>query len=302
MKTITKSVRIPDDLVIRLDAEALSTGRTRNAELVALLEESIIEMKYTPGYSLTDPLVMSQDEAITISGGGAYQIRIPRALERAIANDVPEVVECSVEGKRKLETFSEKIRYLIMLGLSTRGTVIRVELETIRDGVYHDKEIDGKFNDLKLVSSEELSQMFLLAKLFKEQMVNTDGHVLVYGMPGTGKSFCTGYLKAITPGECHFIKLMPHGHLKGSGRRVILFWSNEYPHKKKKTLILDDGHCLDNEHLLIFLKKSIKKNVRVIITAQDEHQFDENVLQSIDMKMDFNWNAAGESKWLSSVL
>ncbi len=301
MKTVTKSVRIPDDLVIRLDGEALSTGRTRNAELIALLEESVVEMKYTPNYSSTEPFVMSRDESITMSGGGSYQIRIPHTLERAIVNDVPGVIECSLAGRRKIVTFSEKIRYLIMLGLSSRGTVIRVELETVRDSVYHDDEIDAKFNDLKLVNSEDLSQMFLLAKMFEEQVVKTDGHVLVYGMPGTGKSFCTGYFKAINPGECHFIKLAPHGSLKKPESRVILFWSNELFHKKKKTLILDDGHCLDNEYLLIFLKKSIKKNVRVIITAQNQRQFDEDVLQSIDVKMDFNWNASGEASWLSSV-
>ncbi|MEY8940871.1 hypothetical protein AB9K36_03675 [Klebsiella michiganensis] len=69
MKISTKNVRISDDLISRVDAELSRTGRTRNAELVALLEEAIIEMKYSRGYALTDPELITDDENITLSGG-----------------------------------------------------------------------------------------------------------------------------------------------------------------------------------------------------------------------------------------
>ncbi|MDH8270671.1 hypothetical protein QIG44_26785, partial [Klebsiella pneumoniae] len=79
------------------------------AELVALLEEAIIEMKYSRGYALTDPELITDDENITLSGGDSYQIRIPQLLERVIVDNVPGLIEFTRDKRHSNETFSEKV-------------------------------------------------------------------------------------------------------------------------------------------------------------------------------------------------
>lgn len=286
MKITTKNVRIPDELIARLDSESSRTGRTRNAELVALLEEAIIEMKYSRGYELTDPELITGDETITLSGAGSYQIRIPQLLEQVIVNDVPGIVDFNWETRHASETFSEKVRYLLLRGLSSRGAVITVELESISGSVYQDSEIEKKFIEYKKGVSSQLDRMLELGESFNDFMQQSDGHVYLCGKSGTGKSFCAGYYKYKNHGECHFLNLMLPETRSATPRRVILLWSNDKKYKYKKTLILDEAHCLDNEYLSIFLKKSEDKNVRVILISQDEGNFNKEILSLITHKVE----------------
>ncbi|MEQ0217898.1 hypothetical protein ABLV18_27690 [Klebsiella sp. CN_Kp114] len=301
MKIMTKNVRISDDLIARIDAELPRTGRTRNAELVALIEEAIIEMKYSRGYELTDPELIAEDETIALSGGGSYQIRIPQPLERIIVDDVPGLVDFSGETRHASETFSEKVRYLLLRGLSSRGAVIAVELESIAGSVYQDKEIEGKFIGYNKGHNSKLDQMLDLGDAFKEFMCRTQGHVLLIGATGTGKSFCTGFYKTVSKGECHFLDLMPQGTRSSNPRRVILLWSNDKKYSDMKTLILDDANCLDNDYLNIFLKKSGKKNVRIVLTCQHETDLDKEVLNSISHKLNCNWGIDGKVVLVSEI-
>lgn len=293
MKIMTKNVRISDDLIARVDAELPRTGRTRNAELVALLEEAIIEMKYSQGYELTDPELIAESETIASSGGDSYQIRLPQPLEQVIVDNVPGLVDYSGEARLASETFSEKVRYLLLRGLSSRGSVVAVELESITGSVYQDKEIEGKFIDYKKGHNQKLDQMLDLGGAFKDFMCRTQGHVLLVGKTGTGKSFCTGYYKTTSKCECHFLDLMPQATRGSNPRRIILLWSNDKKYNDKKTLILDDACCLDNDYLNIFLKKSEKKNVRVVLTCQHETDFEKEVLDLISHKIDCDWNMGG---------
>ncbi|WP_243211288.1 ATP-binding protein (plasmid) [Klebsiella pneumoniae] len=301
MKIMTKNVRISDDLIARIDAELSRTGRTRNAELVALLEEAIIEMKYSRGYALTDPELITEDESIVLSGGGSYQIRIPQPLERIIVDNVPGLIEFTGETRHSSETFSEKVRYLLLRGLSSRGAVVAVELESISGGVYQDEDIEKKFITYKKGDNPKLDQMILLGEKFEEFMKRTQGNVLLFGATGTGKSFCAGFYKTANKGECHFLDLMPQGMRSVNPRRVILLWSNDKKYNDNKTLILDDAHCLDNDYLNIFLKKSERKNVRVVLTCHCESVFDKDVLESIDHKLNCNWNKEGNVSWVSEI-
>ncbi|QRC83585.1 hypothetical protein IFY68_05628 (plasmid) [Klebsiella pneumoniae] len=301
MKISTKNVRISDDLISRVDAELSRTGRTRNAELVALLEEAIIEMKYSRGYALTDPELITDDENITLSGGDSYQIRIPQLLERVIVDNVPGLIEFTRDKRHSNETFSEKVRYLLLRGLSSRGAVVAVELESISGVVYQDEEIENKFIACKKGDNQRLDQMIFIGEKFKAFMKRTQGHVLLFGASGTGKSFCTGFYKAANKGVCHFLDLMPQGMRSTTPRRVILLWSNEKKYNFHKTLVLDDAHCLDNDYLNIFLKKSDKKNVRVVLTCQFENAFDKEVLDSISHKLNCNLDKEGNVTWISEI-
>ncbi|EIZ1085984.1 hypothetical protein MPI44_004532 [Klebsiella oxytoca] len=301
MKIMTKNVRISDDLIARVDAELSRTGRTRNAELVSLLEEAIIEMKYSRGYALTDPELITDDENIALSGGDSYQIRIPQPLERVIVDNVPGLIDFTGETRHASETFSEKIRYLLLRGLSSRGAVIAVELESISGGVYQDEEIDKKFIGYKKGDNPKLDKMIMLGEKFEKFMSRTQGHVLLFGASGTGKSFCTGFYKTANKGECHFLDLMPQGIRSAKPRRVIILWSNDKKYNDNKTLILDDANCLDNDYLNIFLKKSERKNVRIVLTCQCEGAFDKDVLDSITHRLDCNWNKEGNVSWVSKM-
>lgn len=292
MKIMTKSVRIPDDLICRLNAESSRTGRTRNAELVVLLEEAIIEMKYSCGHSLESSGLMSGDETLSLSGGDSYQLRIPQTLQRIILHHIPAF---------RQETFSEKVRYLLLVGLSSRGSVIPVELESIRGNVYQDKEIETKFSSYKKGRSQQLDQMLTLGELFTELMQRTSGHVLIYGEPGTGKSFCSGYYKAANSETCHFLDLMPQGLKIITPRRVVLLWANDKNHNEKKTLILDNADHLDNDYFLIFLKKTRKKNVRVFLIGRWMDSFSKDALELIENKIDFNRDINGRLNWVNSL-
>ncbi|PHM72227.1 ATP-binding protein [Xenorhabdus sp. KJ12.1] len=301
MNVITKNVRIPDDLIIRLDAESLRSGRTRNAELVSLLEEAIIESKYSQGYSLADSDKIFGDKTISLTGGDSYQIRMPDSLKKAIMLNVPKLV--NFEGKKLLsqDNFSEKVRYLLLRGLSSRDSVIPVELESIEGHVYHDKEIETKFSGLKMGDSGKLDLLLELGRNFENVMHSTEGHVLVYGAQGTGKSFAASYYKTTNPDLCHYLDLMPKGMRNLLPRRVILLWSNDKKYNKEKILVIDEAQVIDNDYLLFFYKKAKKKNVRLVLITQFPDNFEKSILNLISHKFDFNLEPSGKSIWMKKL-
>lgn len=301
MKTTTKNVRIPDDLIARVDYESSRTGRTRNAELVALLEEATVEMKYGYDCSLRNSSLLISGEKINLSGGDSYQMRIPKPLEQAIVDNFPGSVGVAFDADYTGETFSEKVRYLLLKGLSSRGFVVAVELESIIGNVYQDKEIEKKISGYKKGDSPKIDKMIELGSRFKRFMNETQGHVMLFGGSGTGKSFCAGFYKNECTEDCHFLDLMPQSSKGVTSRRVILFWLNDNKHKEMKTLIVDDAHTVDNDYLSIFLKKSEKKNVRVILTCQRESDFDDGVLDFVSHKLNLNSSDDGCVSWKFAI-
>lgn len=289
--TVVRSVRISGDLITRLDARALRAGRTRNAEFIVLLEQAIIALKSARGYGVPGSDKVHSVKSI---GGEPYQIRVPEYLDRAIVNDVE--VKFFLEG-----TYSDKVRHLLNLGLLSRGEVILVELDSLGGCVYQDGHIDGMFIGLKSGINHKLDKAFRLGRNFEELMVNTQGHVLVHGRAGTGKSFSTGYYKAANHGACHYLDLNAEQYSEMKSRPIILLWSDTKPYVEKKTLVLDDAHHLDSEYLNIFLAKARKKNVRVVLTCQSEKDLEEDVFQHISHCLDFNCGVNGEPLWYGQV-
>lgn len=294
---VVRNVRLADELIRYLDARALRTGRTRNAELIALLEKAMVEVKCAVGYLSSDSDKISGDENLIKAGGGSYQIRIPFHLDQVILNDIS--FQCYLE--ECIRTYSDKIRYLLCRGLFSRGDVIVVDLESLNGSVFQDEQIDSIFVGLKVNESLSLEREFCLSRNFEDLMLNTQGHVLVHGATGTGKSFSAGYYKASNQGGCHYLDLNAEQCGEMKSRQIILLWSNTKRYIEMKTLVLDDAHHLDSEYLTLFLTTARKKNVRVILTCQSESDLEEDVFQQISHNLNFNYDANGRPLWYAQV-
>lgn len=294
MKTIAKNVRIPNDLVLRLDIEAKKSGKTRSAELVALLEEAIIELKYTAGFSLSDLGIFSEADLDSLTGGGAQQVRLPHTLAEVIANDIPTL---GSKTSQPSETFSDKVRYLLLFGLAARGAVIAVELGSLTGYVYQDEEIEEKFKGLKAGSDPEINHLLKMGEEFSDLMRQTDGHILLYGEPDTGKSFCAGYYKFKCRNLCHYADLLPHRLCSATPKDVKVVWANEKAYPDQQTLVIDDAGLLDIEYLNLFLRKANLKNSRVILVFGNERETIDFKLEGLSHVLVFQRDQTGVRGW-----
>lgn len=280
---VTKNVRLTSDLINRVDHELLITGRNRNAEIIALIEEAIIEMKYSAGYSLTDLTELTVQVCDGCSGGDSFQLRLPANLVNVINTDVPGLILGKTDGTAS-ETFSEKFRYLLLRGLATRGIVLPIELGSVNGYVYNDAEIESKFMGIKTGISPTIDKLIEGAKQFNINILNSSGHILLSGESGSGKSFYAGYCKAINQRNFHYLDLGNQTYRNDLKRRVVMFWPNITRYDEKQTLVIDASQNIDSDYLAMFLKLSDKKNVRVVLIAHNENDFDPSVTACITDK------------------
>ncbi|EGT5675546.1 Arc family DNA-binding protein [Cronobacter dublinensis subsp. dublinensis] len=281
---VTKNVRLPAELLQRVGTEVARSGRTRNAEIIALLEEAIIQMRYSAGYLLTDHAQQSDAIADTLSGGESFQLRLPANLVDVIMRDVPELIGKDKDKYFVSDTFSEKIRYLLLRGLSERGIVIPIELGSMDGYVYQDKYIDDKISKAKKGISKHLDNLIDGASYFSHILLNSSGHVLLSGKPGSGKSLYAGYYRQANPYGCHYLNLSDEKYRSEIKKRTIILWPNLSTYSQKLTLIIDEANNLDEDYLTIFLRNAEKKNVRVILITQSNKAFEPSVLDLVSVK------------------
>ncbi|EOC0011707.1 hypothetical protein ACI0X9_003394 [Cronobacter turicensis] len=282
---VTKNVRLPAELLHRVDREVFRTGRTRNAEIMALLEEAIIQIKFSKEYTLVDLASKSEGVSDSLSGGESFQIRLSVKLVDIIVNEFPATLgqECVVFLSN--ETFSEKIRFLLIKGLSERATTIEVELGSLDGFVFHDKCIDYKFTQMGEKYSRHFDTLIKSASCFEEHLHHNAGHVFLTGEPGSGKTFLVGYYRHSNPRLRHYLNLGDESYRNILSRKIIILWSNSSKYTDKQTLIIDEASNLDSDYLMLFLKKAEIKNVRVILVSQNSSVFNSSIQELIDIRL-----------------
>lgn len=296
MEYISKNVRIPHELINKFDEEARRVQRTRNAIMVMMLEDAIVSLNYVQGYKRIHHEELPSDDLF--SGSDVCKVRFPLALYDVIVNKIPDI---GAGGIQTPESFSEKVRYLLITGLYSGRSLVPVELSSVHGKVYEDEEIHSKFIDLKMGDNDKLDRLLSMAQKFEQQMLSTQGNVLILGEPGSGKSFCAGYYKTAKMDLCHYLDLLK---LHGRKRGTRLLWERHDAHPEGQELVIDDasGFDLDEEYLRMFLRESHKKNVRVILVGDVESAFSKETLLHLPVRFDFNHDADGRCKWMSEKM